>query len=56
MEVRSKGSRGDQGRKGAVLMRTEGDRDTGGEAVEMLQQLYKIQRGRSWLFAGASLL
>ena len=47
VEVRFRGSKGDQGRRGAVLVRTKGDRGTGGETVELMQELYRIHDGRS---------
>ena len=37
MEVRFGGSKGDQGRRGAVLVRTRGNRGTEGETVELMQ-------------------
>ena len=44
IEVRVRGSKGDQGWKEAVLVRIKGDTDNRGEAVELLQELYEIQR------------
>ena len=49
VEVRFRGSKGDQGRKGAVLVRTKGDGGGGGEAVELLQELYQIHGRRGEL-------
>ena len=46
VEVRFRGSKGDQGRKGGVLVRTTGDWSKGGEAVELLQELHRIHEGR----------
>ena len=43
IEVRVRGSKGDQGWKEAVLVRIKGDTDNRGEAVELLQELYEIQ-------------
>ena len=47
MEVRLGGSKGDQGRKVAVLVRARDDRGTRGETVELMQELYRIHDGRS---------
>lgn len=49
VKVRVRGSTGDQGRKGAVLVRMKGKRDKGGEAVELLQGLYRMHDERSEL-------
>ena len=47
VEVRFRESKDDQGRRGAVLVRTRGDRKRGGETVELLQEMYRIHEGRS---------
>ena len=47
VEVWFRGSKGGQDRRGAVLVRTRGDRGTGGETVELMQELYRIHDGRS---------
>lgn len=39
--------KGDQGRRGAVLVRMKCDWGSGGEAVEMLQKLYRMHDGWS---------
>ena len=46
VEVRSRRSKGNQGQKGAVLVRTKGGGSKGGETVELLQELYQIHEGR----------
>ena len=45
VEIRFRGSKGDQSRRGAVLVRTKGDGDRGGEAVELLQELFRLHGG-----------
>jgi len=47
VEVRFRGSKCDQGRKGAVLMGMKGDWRKWGDVVELLQELYRIHGGRS---------
>ena len=46
VEVRFRGSKGDQGRIGTVLVRTRVDRGRGSETVELMQELYRIHEGR----------
>lgn len=45
--VRFRGSKGDQGRKGSVLVKMRGDGHKGAETVEFLQELYRMHDGRS---------
>ena len=47
VEVRFRGSNDDQGRKGAVLLKMNSGGRKGGNAVELLQELYRIHGGRS---------
>ena len=49
VEVRFRGSKGDQGRKVAALMGMEGNGDKGTEEVKLLQELYQIHVG-GWTF------
>lgn len=42
VELRFRSSKGDQERKEAVLMRTNGNGDKEGEAVNFLQEMYEI--------------
>lgn len=39
LEIRFRGYKGGQGRKGAVMVRTKGDGDRGGEEVDLLYEL-----------------
>lgn len=39
--------KGGQGRRGAVLVRVKCDWDSGGEVVELLQELYRMHGGWS---------
>ena len=45
VELRFRGSKSDQGRRGAVLVRTRGDLGTGEDTVELEQELYRIHNG-----------
>ena len=47
MEVRFRGSKGDQERMETVLVRMKVKRDKGNEAVELVQKLYRLHGGRS---------
>ena len=46
LEVCFRRSKGDQGRRGAVLVRTRGDRGRWSETVELIQELYRIHGER----------
>lgn len=46
VEVKFRGSEGDEGWKGPVLVRTMDGGNKRGEALELLQELYHIHKGR----------
>lgn len=46
VEVRFRGFKGNQGRKGDFLVKMKGVRVKGSEAVELFQDLYQIPEGR----------
>ena len=46
VEVRFRGSKGGQGRKGTVIVRIKGVGDKRGKAVDPLQELDQIHEGR----------
>ena len=46
MEIRFRGSKGDQGRKGAVLVRTRGKNEGEGDAVQLLVELLGHHRSK----------
>ena len=46
VEEHFRGSKGDQGRKGVVLVRIKSDGHNGGEVVNLLLELYRMDGGR----------